>query len=79
MTEKLQEPITPTEREWTDDLGTYYEARAVGRNGMIYKQVVLRSRFGGGPSRADVFENVRRAAEASLSQEQMQALGWSET
>jgi hypothetical protein len=51
------------EREWSDEFGDHYEARAIGRDGKLYSQHVMRYRYGWGHERGEAYENVRRAAQ----------------
>lgn len=51
------------EREWTDDFGTHYEAKAIGRDGRLHSQAVFKSLSGWPPERARAAENVLRAAD----------------
>ena len=53
------------EREWSDEFGDHYEARAIGRDGKLYSQHVMRYRYGWGSERGEAYENVRRAALAT--------------
>lgn len=51
------------EREWDSEGLTFYQAKVQGRSGLIYERTIAYHRYGGGPSRSSVREEVRVAAE----------------
>jgi hypothetical protein len=56
-----------TEREWTDDFGTHYEARIARPDGRVFMQKVTRSPISGWAftPRYIAAENVRKGAETT--------------
>jgi hypothetical protein len=50
------------EREWTDDFGDHYEARAIGRDGLLYIQTVTKYPDGWHGMRGEAYNNVLRKA-----------------